>query len=173
MSSEEVNNKNIVLRPNSNSNYFNSYNNNFSSRKNASSDKFMKNLKQSNLNSNSPKNNYHNLENVLRGNYLSPSPYLNRNNKYSNRKTHLNKSQEMIQMKDKNYNQIKSKTIRNESISRKENISRNGEKIIKKSNLGKNNSCLSIKSTIDISNQNKKYNPTVNQILYTERKKRI
>ena len=75
MSNEELNNKEIILRSNSNSNYFNSYNNNYSSRNNISSEKFMKNLKQSNFNSNSPKNNYHNVENVLRGNYLSPSPY--------------------------------------------------------------------------------------------------
>ena len=123
MSNEELNNQDVILRSNSNSNYFNSYNNNLSSRKNISCEKFMTNLKQSNFNSNSPNNNYHNVENVLRGNYLSPTPYLNRN--YNNkRKTHLNKSQEIIQTKDKNYNQIKSKTIR------KENISRNEEKII-------------------------------------------
>ena len=165
MSNEELNNKEIILRSNSNSNYFNSYNNNYSSRNNISSEKFMKNLKQSNFDSNSPKNNYHNVENVLRGNYLSPSPYLNRNNKYNNRKRHLNKSQEIIQTTDKNYNQIKSKTIRNE------NISRNEDKIIKRTNLCKNNSCLSIKSTIDMSNQNKKYFPDKNQILYTDKKK--
>ena len=34
----------------------------------------------------------------------------------------------------------------------------------------KNNSGLSIKSTIDISNQNKKYNPSRNQILYSDKK---